>query len=347
MLDRPGRVATLGTACSAGTWPRCCAAPPTAVARPGWWWSATAPREWSRSGRHTGRTDLPLLDDGRLEAQELGRRLAGHDSPSSCASPLRRARETCEIAGFGPEAAGVRRPAGVGLRRLRGEDDRRHPGAAARVVLVARRGAGRRDGRRRSGPVPTGSSPWSGTGPGTSSPSPTRHVLRVVAARWVALAPAAGAVVHAGAGHHQRAGVGARRRPWSPGGTTRRAIRSLTGPGEPSARRGAAVEAAGDRQSVQRPGRGGVPPARDTMSSRVKESRCPRMCSPTSDQTVSKMHWPSCSQAPFSWGLPEVAGHDGPVDGAHDLPEGDLLGRAGEHVPAARRHAWTAPGPHL
>ncbi len=60
--------------------------------------------EWSRSGRHTGRTDLPLLDEGRRQAAELGRRLAGHDFSLVLTSPLERARQTCEIAGFGAEA---------------------------------------------------------------------------------------------------------------------------------------------------------------------------------------------------------------------------------------------------
>ena len=57
--------------------------------------------EWSLSGRHTGRTDLPLLDEGRAEARELGRRLAGHIFTLILTSPLSRAFETCEIAGFG------------------------------------------------------------------------------------------------------------------------------------------------------------------------------------------------------------------------------------------------------
>ena len=60
--------------------------------------------EWSRSGRHTGRTDLPLLEQGRRQAVELGHRLAGHRFSLVLTSPLRRARETCEIAGFGAQA---------------------------------------------------------------------------------------------------------------------------------------------------------------------------------------------------------------------------------------------------
>jgi broad specificity phosphatase PhoE len=60
--------------------------------------------EWSQSGRHTGRTDLPLLEEGRRQAAELGRRLAGHDFALVLTSPLERARQTCEIAGFGARA---------------------------------------------------------------------------------------------------------------------------------------------------------------------------------------------------------------------------------------------------
>jgi probable phosphoglycerate mutase len=59
---------------------------------------------WSRAGRHTGRTDVPLLDDGRLEAEEVGRRLAGHAFALVLTSPLARAWETCTLAGFGDQA---------------------------------------------------------------------------------------------------------------------------------------------------------------------------------------------------------------------------------------------------
>lgn len=62
--------------------------------------------EWSVSGQHTGRTDVPLLDEGRRTAKLLGERL--HRAPWSGlpgvevrTSPLSRARETCELAGFG------------------------------------------------------------------------------------------------------------------------------------------------------------------------------------------------------------------------------------------------------
>ncbi|GGU88851.1 histidine phosphatase [Streptomyces albospinus] len=65
--------------------------------------------EWSLSGRHTGRTDIPLLDEGRRGAKLLGERL--HRAPwdglpgvEVRTSPLVRAKETCELAGFGERA---------------------------------------------------------------------------------------------------------------------------------------------------------------------------------------------------------------------------------------------------
>ncbi|MGH2968658.1 MAG: histidine phosphatase family protein [Solirubrobacteraceae bacterium] len=60
--------------------------------------------EWSESGRHTGKTDVPLTEDGRRGAERLRERLAGYDFTLVLTSPLRRARETAELAGFGAVA---------------------------------------------------------------------------------------------------------------------------------------------------------------------------------------------------------------------------------------------------
>ncbi|RKN22863.1 histidine phosphatase family protein [Streptomyces radicis] len=64
---------------------------------------------WSVAGRHTGRTDVPLLDEGRDQARALGARLRGAPWKGLAGaevrtSPLSRARETCEFADLGPEA---------------------------------------------------------------------------------------------------------------------------------------------------------------------------------------------------------------------------------------------------
>ena len=60
--------------------------------------------EWSASGRHTGRTDVPLSATGRAAAERLKARLAGRSFALVLTSPFARARETCELAGFGDVA---------------------------------------------------------------------------------------------------------------------------------------------------------------------------------------------------------------------------------------------------
>jgi len=60
--------------------------------------------EWSENGRHTGRTDLPLLPSGRERALALRELLDPAAFEQVLCSPLRRARETCELAGFGDRA---------------------------------------------------------------------------------------------------------------------------------------------------------------------------------------------------------------------------------------------------
>jgi broad specificity phosphatase PhoE len=65
--------------------------------------------EWSAAGRHTGRTDIPLNDDGERAARLLGERLTrapwlGLPGVEVRTSPLARAARTCELAGFGGRA---------------------------------------------------------------------------------------------------------------------------------------------------------------------------------------------------------------------------------------------------
>jgi broad specificity phosphatase PhoE len=57
--------------------------------------------EWSRSGAHTGRTDLPLTQNGCARARALGKLLNGRQFATVLSSPLARARETCRLAGYG------------------------------------------------------------------------------------------------------------------------------------------------------------------------------------------------------------------------------------------------------
>jgi len=60
--------------------------------------------EWSLSGKHTSRTDVALTEHGRQRAEELRDYLAGTTFDAVLVSPMRRAQETCAIAGFGDVA---------------------------------------------------------------------------------------------------------------------------------------------------------------------------------------------------------------------------------------------------
>lgn len=56
---------------------------------------------WSLSGQHTGRTDIPLTEQGEKDARELGERLRAERFNRVLTSPLQRARRTCDLTGLG------------------------------------------------------------------------------------------------------------------------------------------------------------------------------------------------------------------------------------------------------
>ncbi|MBA8904030.1 histidine phosphatase family protein [Phyllobacterium sp. P30BS-XVII] len=57
--------------------------------------------EWSLSGKHTGRTDIPLTAAGEASARQLANRLQGHAFDAVWSSPSQRASNTCALAGYG------------------------------------------------------------------------------------------------------------------------------------------------------------------------------------------------------------------------------------------------------
>jgi broad specificity phosphatase PhoE len=59
---------------------------------------------WTITGQHTGLTDLPLTEHGEANARRLAERLAGISFAKVFTSPLKRARRTCELAGFAQAA---------------------------------------------------------------------------------------------------------------------------------------------------------------------------------------------------------------------------------------------------
>jgi broad specificity phosphatase PhoE len=146
---------------------------------------------WSASGQHTGVTDIPLTERGERNARRLGERLAGMRFASVFTSPLQRAARTCELAGFGAVA----------------ETDRdlvewnygEYEGRRTRDIRAARPGWELfRDG------CPGGESPLEVGARADRVVARLRavrgdvlvfssgHFLRVLAARWLGLEPAAG-----------------------------------------------------------------------------------------------------------------------------------------------------------
>src|ERR1700704_2111695 len=81
--------------------------------------------EWSLSGQHTSMTDLPLTENGRKRTVPLRKALSKRTFALALTSPLRRARETCELAGPQLEPVDRRQPrrrvarSGGGARRPR------------------------------------------------------------------------------------------------------------------------------------------------------------------------------------------------------------------------------------
>jgi probable phosphoglycerate mutase len=145
--------------------------------------------EWSASGRHTSSTDLALTAEGERKAAAVGRLLAGKSFALVLASPLRRAVETCRLAGYTPEVTPDLREWGYGS----------YEGLTTPEIQVQN----------------PGWTIWTGTPPGGESAEEVGaradrviaraaaangdvalfghgHMLRVLAARWVGLEPSGG-----------------------------------------------------------------------------------------------------------------------------------------------------------
>ena len=155
--------------------------------------------EWSRDGRHTGRTDVPLTETGRRQARALQGALRRWSFERVLSSPLGRALETCRLAGLGDEA------------QITGDllewDYGAYEGITTAEIRESRPGwslwrdgcpggEGAADVGRRVDRVIASLD----GGEGDVAAFAHGHVLRVLAARWLGLEPEAGALLALGTG---------------------------------------------------------------------------------------------------------------------------------------------------
>jgi probable phosphoglycerate mutase len=148
--------------------------------------------EWSEAGRHTGRTDLPLIEAGRQRARALTGELVDLSFSLVLCSPLLRARETCRLAGYGEQA--------VLCDDLREWDYGDYEGLTTPDIRAANPGWDLwRDGcPGGEGPEQIGARADRALarlkgGDGDVLAFAHGHILRVLAARWLQMWPSAGA----------------------------------------------------------------------------------------------------------------------------------------------------------
>jgi broad specificity phosphatase PhoE len=161
--------------------------------------------EWSASGRHTSRTDLPLTDNGRQLARRWSPLLGDREFALVLTSPLRRAVETCELAGLGDHAEVRDELREWDYGEYEGittaEIQRKRPGWSlwrdgcpnGEIAADVGRRADRVIAEVRAAPV---DSVVFGHG----------HMLRVLAARWLGLSPEDGALFALATGTLSRLG---------------------------------------------------------------------------------------------------------------------------------------------
>src|SRR5512132_1567031 len=147
--------------------------------------------EWSLNGRHTGTTDIPLTDNGRRLAELLRPALSRRTFALVLASPLQRARETCELAGMGARAIIEPDLVEWNYGKYEGltpkEIDRQAPG-----WLIFRDGCPAGEAPEQVGARADRVIARARAVEGDVALFAHGHVLRVLVARWLGLPPGAG-----------------------------------------------------------------------------------------------------------------------------------------------------------
>ncbi|MGA7105703.1 MAG: histidine phosphatase family protein [Candidatus Deferrimicrobiaceae bacterium] len=159
--------------------------------RPDIWIVRHGETDWSRTGRHTGRTDTPLTAAGEREAMALGKRFDGRTFALVLSSPLSRAWETCCIVGYGDVARAeddLREwDYGVYEGRTTAEIQRETPGWTIWDGEVPGGEMAAEVGRRADRVIRQATEAG-----GDVALFAHGHILRVLAARWLGLGPTEG-----------------------------------------------------------------------------------------------------------------------------------------------------------
>lgn len=161
---------------------------------------------WSLSGAHTSRTDVELTDKGRERAERLREYLAGREFAAVMTSPMKRARQTCAIAGFGDRAViepGLREwDYGVYEGKTTREVREKVPGWSVWTYAIVGGEALEHVAARADGVIEK-----SLAAARASAKAEARvllfahaHVLRIMAARWIGLTPVNGRHLALGTG---------------------------------------------------------------------------------------------------------------------------------------------------
>lgn len=156
--------------------------------------------EWSLSGKHTSVTDVSLTEIGRQRAVMLGRYLAKMEFCAAFRSPMERARETCEIAGFGERAVVdadlCEWNYGVYEGRTTREIQAEIPGWSVWKDAIVGGESLEQVGERADRMIATAVDVADAEGTACNvALFGHAHILRVLAARWVGLPPSGGALL--------------------------------------------------------------------------------------------------------------------------------------------------------
>ena len=147
--------------------------------------------EWSLSGAHTSRTDIPLTDKGRQRAEELRDYLASRGFDAVFTSPMQRARETCAIAGYGDQAVvdeGLREwDYGVYEGKTTKEIRESEPGWSVWENTIMGGETVDKVGERADGVIERALAAAEGKGDGRVALFAHAHILRILAVRWLEL----------------------------------------------------------------------------------------------------------------------------------------------------------------